>query len=91
MIAMSKGGNWYRALELFNEMKVGGMEITEGIYTAALTACAKGGQWTMALELIREMHVQGEKPSVFAYNAAILACRRDSQWVQVSPASFPSA
>ena len=69
--ACEKGGQWQRALALFDDMrKVGVTRRLESIcragvtpsvisFSAANSACEKGGQWQQALPLLDELHMAG--------------------------------
>jgi pentatricopeptide repeat protein len=65
--AFESGGEWRRALELFNELKAdcassGSLALLPGSYNAALRSCNTGGLWEEALALVREMEAyQREK------------------------------
>ena len=44
--ACEKGGQWERAVEVFEEMKAAGVKPDVITYSALITACEKGAQWT---------------------------------------------
>ena len=51
--ACEKGGQWEKALHLFQEMKHNGIEPNIISYIATIGACEKGGQWEKALYLFQ--------------------------------------
>jgi pentatricopeptide repeat domain-containing protein 1 len=80
--ACEKGGQWERALELFEEVKKHPrMEPDLYTYSATISACEKGGQRERALELFEEVkkHPRME-PDLYTYSATISACEKGRQW-----------
>lgn len=54
-IALEKGLQWERALDLFDEMKAKQLAITVVSYGSAISACEKGLQYRQCLEYLDEM------------------------------------
>lgn len=77
--ALEKGGQWQRALELFEFIPDANTSPKVIIYNAAITACEKGGQWQRALELFAFIPNANLSPNVVSFNAAITACETDGQ------------
>ena len=82
-----KGGQWEKALKLFNSIKGRGVKPNAITFNAAIGACEKGGQWERALELFNAMEVRGVKPDVTTHSAAISACEKGGQWVSIMKVS----
>eukprot|EP00634_Sargassococcus_sp_CCMP2135_P012608 CAMPEP_0198658416 /NCGR_PEP_ID=MMETSP1467-20131203/25030_1 /TAXON_ID=1462469 /ORGANISM="unid. sp., Strain CCMP2135" /LENGTH=61 /DNA_ID=CAMNT_0044394677 /DNA_START=1 /DNA_END=182 /DNA_ORIENTATION=+ len=58
--ACEKGGQWQKAFELFDELQQRGLEPSEVVYGAVISACAKkGGQLDRAFELFAELQQRG--------------------------------
>ena len=62
--ACEKGGQWQKAMELFESMKSRGMQPNVITISAAISAFEKGGQWQKALYLIESM-----EPAARRYHA----------------------
>ncbi|EFN59084.1 hypothetical protein CHLNCDRAFT_137845 [Chlorella variabilis] len=64
--ALERGGQWQRALAVFEEMQAAGMQVEENaaavpngyIFTSLINACEKGGQWETAVRLFKLMQGQ---------------------------------
>ncbi|KAL4859511.1 Pentatricopeptide repeat-containing protein [Chlorella vulgaris] len=56
--ALERGGQWERALALFEEMQAAGIQPNGYIFTSLINACEKGGQWERAVKLFRLMQGQ---------------------------------
>lgn len=57
------------------EMQKRGISLTEGSFSAAISACGKSGQWERALSLLDEMEHHDLVPNGYCYNAAISGYR----------------
>ncbi len=55
--ALERGGQWERALEVFERMRVGGVAPNAYIFTSLISACEEGGQWRQATQLFKQMKV----------------------------------
>jgi pentatricopeptide repeat domain-containing protein 1 len=62
--ACEKGGQWERALGLFQAMKGEGVQPNVITYSATISACEKAGQWERALGLFQAMKGEGVQPNV---------------------------
>eukprot|EP00434_Breviolum_minutum_P009870 symbB.v1.2.008696.t1/scaffold543.1/size336731/9 len=80
--ACEKGGQWQRALALFQTMLEEKVVPNVVIYGAIISACEKGGQWQRALALFQTMPEEKVVPNVVIYGAIISAFARDDQWQQ---------
>ncbi|KXZ48893.1 hypothetical protein GPECTOR_24g182 [Gonium pectorale] len=74
MRAATEGGRWYRALDIWNDMRTAGCEPTGHAYSAAISACAAAGDWRRAVALFDEMTGPGAiRPDVVSCTALITA------------------
>ncbi|GIL54874.1 hypothetical protein Vafri_10569 [Volvox africanus] len=74
MRAATEGGRWYRALEIWADMRTAGCEPTGHAYSAAISACAAAGDWSRAVALFDEMTgPAGIRPDVVSCTALITA------------------
>ena len=71
MTTLEKGGDWERALELFEEMKGRSVTPTDFSWSAAMCACEKGLQWQRCLEYLDEMTQVGMKKNEFHFGTAL--------------------
>ena len=67
--AFEKGGEWQRALSLFEAMPKVQVNPNVISYSAAICACEKGTQWQQALNLFTEMLPSKLVPNSVTYNA----------------------
>ncbi|CAE7225586.1 Rf1 [Symbiodinium microadriaticum] len=81
--ACERGGQWQRALLLFHQMKVEGVEANVVTYNTAMTACERGSHWPGSLELFEEMEEHKLLPTVVSFGAAINACGQGQSWERV--------
>ncbi|CAE7694879.1 unnamed protein product [Symbiodinium sp. CCMP2592] len=81
--ACERGGQWQRALLLFHQMKVEGVEANVVTYNTAMTACERGSHWPGSLELFAEMEEHKLLPTVVSFGAAINACGQGQSWEKV--------
>ncbi|CAE7500055.1 unnamed protein product, partial [Symbiodinium necroappetens] len=81
--ACERGGQWQRALLLFHQMKVEGVEANVVTYNTAMTACERGSHWPGSLELFDEMEEHKLLPTVVSFGAAINACGQGQSWERV--------
>ena len=72
--ACEKGGQWEKALQLFQEMRTNGIEPNVISYGATISACEKGGQWDKAMHIFKDMKTHGIEPNIINYSAIIGAC-----------------
>lgn len=85
MAALARNGDWSRALDLLQDIRVYTKRPPACIvYTAAVNACGNGGAWEMALMLMRRMEEEGIAPNSYTYSSAIKACSRAGKWEQAS-------
>jgi len=47
----SAGGQWQKAVEIFNSMERMGLQRDAITYSSVISALAKGKQWSMAIEV----------------------------------------
>ncbi|GIL93379.1 hypothetical protein Vretimale_17468 [Volvox reticuliferus] len=74
MRAATEGGRWYRALDIWADMRAAGCEPTGHAYSAAISACAAAGDWSRAVALFDEMTgPAGIRPDVVSCTALITA------------------
>eukprot|EP00798_Chlamydomonas_sp_ICE-L_P012469 gene12469-15676_t len=73
MRAVSDGGQWLKALDVWNDMLRAGCEPTGHAYAAVISACASGSDWVRALALFEEMSSRGIRPDVVSCTALITA------------------
>ncbi|PNH05481.1 hypothetical protein TSOC_008251 [Tetrabaena socialis] len=74
MRAATEGGRWYRALDIWADMRTSGCEPTGHAYSAAISACAAAGDWRRAVALFDEMTGPGAiRPDVVSCTALITA------------------
>ncbi|KAG2430965.1 hypothetical protein HYH02_013498 [Chlamydomonas schloesseri] len=74
MRAATEGGRWYRALDIWADMRAARCEPTGHAYSAAISACAAAGDWRRAVALFDEMTGPGGiRPDVVSCTALITA------------------
>lgn len=73
MRAATEGGRWYRAFDIWDDMKLARCEPTGHAYAAVISACAAGLDWKRAVALFEEMSTSGIKPDVVSCTALISA------------------
>ncbi|EFJ51366.1 hypothetical protein VOLCADRAFT_57174 [Volvox carteri f. nagariensis] len=74
MRAATEGGRWYRALDIWADMRASGCEPTGHAFSAAISACAPAGDWSRAVALFDEMTgPAGIRPDVVSCTALITA------------------
>ncbi|EFN56272.1 hypothetical protein CHLNCDRAFT_51958 [Chlorella variabilis] len=83
MVRASEGGNWKRALELFEGMEssltISGSQPNAVTYSAAIIACARLADWQRAVELKDQMLARGLPASPIVYNSVLAACEASRQ------------
>lgn len=60
--ALERGGQWERALAVFEDMQAQGIQPNGYIFTSIVNACEKGGQWETAVRLFKAMQQQQDIP-----------------------------
>ncbi|PSC70893.1 hypothetical protein C2E20_5639 [Micractinium conductrix] len=79
----TEGGNWQRALELFDGMEssltISGSQPNSHTYSAAITACARLADWQRAVDLKDQMLARGLPASPIVYNSVLAACEAARQ------------
>ena len=80
--AFEKGGQWQRALALFQTMPGEKVVPNDFVYNAIISAFEKGGEWQRALALFQTMPEQRLVPDVVSFGSVINAFARDDQWQQ---------
>lgn len=73
MRAATEGGRWYRALDIWEDMRRAKCAPTGHAYAAVISACASGMDWKRAVSLFEEMSKSGIKPDVVSCTALISA------------------
>jgi pentatricopeptide repeat domain-containing protein 1 len=56
--ALERGGQWERALAVYEDMLAAGIQPNGYIFTSLINACEKGGQWERAVALFKVMQRQ---------------------------------
>ncbi|KAL4420028.1 hypothetical protein ABPG77_001278 [Micractinium sp. CCAP 211/92] len=56
--ALERGGQWERALAVFEDMQAQGIQPNGYIFTSLVNACEKGGQWETAVRLFKAMQAR---------------------------------
>ena len=85
MNALKRGGEWKKAVALFDDMLAAGLKPNAHAYSALISSMEKGGLWAEALTAFREMEGLGLQPDVHCFTAVIGALSRapaPGGWVQ---------
>lgn len=79
----SQGGNWRKALELFDGMEssltITGSQPNVVTYSAAIIACARLADWQRAVQLKDQMLARGLPATPIVYNSVLAACEAACQ------------
>lgn len=79
--ACEKGGQWLRAIDLFNLMQKRGVQPNTVTCTSVICACKAGGHWQDALTILHSMPSLGVQPDAHTYTNAISACNKAGKWM----------
>lgn len=80
--ALSKTGQWKRALSLVDELEAvgaagGPVRPDSHVYGAAMRACTRVGQWQNVIKLHERMRAHGVAPTVHTLSIVLSACAFD--------------
>ena len=75
LTAYGRGGEYERAMELYEEMVGRGVVPNRAIFNAALLACQGRARWQRGLQLVWEMEQRGIAPDVVTYSTLIKTCQ----------------
>ncbi len=74
MRAATEGGQWARALGVWEDLRRSGCQPTGHAYAAAISACAAGQDWARAVALFDDMTARaGIRPDVVSCTALVSA------------------
>jgi len=79
--ACEKGGQWQRALELFQQMQDNHVQPTTITCTSVVSACKVCGQWQEALSVLTQMKTMGVPADAHTFSNAISACNKAGKWM----------
>eukprot|EP00434_Breviolum_minutum_P031476 symbB.v1.2.027837.t2/scaffold2770.1/size71041/3 len=81
--ACEKSSCWYRALALWEEVKVDESIGKDSVLCGAtVSACARAGQWQRAMQLLKEVEDLKLQLDLIIYNSTVTACEKSTptQW-----------
>mmetsp|Transcript_27072 Transcript_27072/g.33814 ORF Transcript_27072/g.33814 Transcript_27072/m.33814 type:complete len:1234 (-) Transcript_27072:413-4114(-) len=78
--ALAAAGQWDKIPEVFEEMKVKGVQLLEDEYSLVMQVWGKKGRWQDVLAVLNDMTTSGLQPSLKTYNIVLDAIGKSGLW-----------